>query len=131
MPACKMQSRTIRRGIQVSGIVQGVGFRPYVYRLASEGGLGGRSSNTAAGVVMEVQGSPEAVEDFLARLPREAPPLALITGIDVRELPCDHDRDFQIVTSHVGAERRVLISPDVATCADCVRELLHPPPRPH
>ena len=122
-------TRTIRRGIQVSGIVQGVGFRPYVYRLANERGLTGRISNTAAGVVIEVQGPPEAVEDFLARLPREAPPLARITSVEVRELPCDHDRGFQIETSHVGAERRVLISPDVATCADCLAELFDPTDR--
>ena len=123
------QTRAIRRGIQVSGIVQGVGFRPYVYRLANQRSLVGRISNTAAGVVIEVQGSPEAVDDFLTRLPREAPPLARITGIDVCELPCDHDDAFQIVTSHVGAERRVLISPDVATCADCLRELFDPADR--
>lgn len=129
MQATRTQTRAIRRGIQVSGIVQGVGFRPYVYRLAREQGLVGRISNTAAGVVIEVQGPAEAVEDFLARLPREAPPLARITGMDVRELPCDHDREFQIVASDAGAERRVLISPDVATCADCLRELFDPADR--
>ena len=123
------QARAVRRGIHVSGIVQGVGFRPYVYRLAREQGLVGHINNTAAGVVIEVQGLPEAVDDFLSRLPREAPPLARITGIEVRDLPCDHDQDFQIVMSHAGAERRVLISPDVATCADCLRELFDPADR--
>ncbi len=129
MQVSDAQTRAIRRGIQVSGIVQGVGFRPYVYRLANERGLVGRISNTAAGVVIEVQGSPEAVDDFLTRLPQEAPPLARITGIEVHELPCDRDHDFQIVTSRVGAERRVLISPDVATCADCLHELFDPADR--
>jgi len=113
----------VRKGIEVSGIVQGVGFRPYIYRLATELHLTGFISNTAAGVAIEIQGSPEAVEDFLSRLPAEAPPLARITSLAVRDLAVDHDRGFQIVASRGGEERRVLISPDVAICADCLREL--------
>jgi len=77
----------VRRAIEVSGIVQGVGFRPYIYRLASERGLAGWVTNTSAGVSIEVQGELEEVEDFVARLPAEAPPLARVTGVRVRELP--------------------------------------------
>ena len=119
----------VRKGIEIFGIVQGVGFRPYVYRLASELRLAGQIANTAAGVRIEVQGPSEAVEAFLARLPKETPPLAHITELTVRELPCDHDREFRIVASRVGEEHRALISPDVALCADCLRELFDPADR--
>jgi len=116
----------VRREIEVSGIVQGVGFRPYIYRLATERDLAGQISNTAAGVVIEIEGQANLVDDFLARLPQEAPPLARITRIALREIPCNQDRGFRIVSSQTGAERRVLISPDVATCDDCLRELFDP-----
>jgi hydrogenase maturation protein HypF len=119
----------VRRAIEVSGLVQGVGFRPYVYRLATERALAGSIVNTAAGVRIEVQGRPEKVEEFLARLPQEAPPLVRITAVQVRELPCNHDRGFRILASRVGEESRALISADVALCADCLRELFDPADR--
>ena len=113
----------VRKAIEVSGIVQGVGFRPYVFRLAGEQNLAGSVCNTAAGVSIEVQGPPDAVDDFLARLPAEAPPLARITNISVREIPCNGDREFQVVITPRGEPVRTLISPDVAVCADCLREM--------
>lgn len=116
----------VRRQIEVSGIVQGVGFRPYVYRLANERKLAGAISNTPAGVIIEVQGPREQVEDFVIRLPREAPPLAKITGVAVADLPCNGDRDFRIVATQRGQAVRTLISPDVATCDACLREMLDP-----
>jgi hydrogenase maturation protein HypF len=119
----------VRKGIEVSGIVQGVGFRPYVYRLAAELRLAGLITNTASGVSIEVQGPSEAVEAFLARLPVELPPLAHVTDVAVRDLPCDHDREFRILASRVGEEHRTLISPDVAVCRDCLRELFDPADR--
>jgi hydrogenase maturation protein HypF len=121
----------VRKGIEVSGIVQGVGFRPYVYRLATERGLSGSITNTAAGVAIEIQGPREAVDDFLTRLPQEAPPLARITAVTVRGLLCDHERGFHILASRAEAEHRTLISPDVTVCADCLRELLDPADRRH
>jgi hydrogenase maturation protein HypF len=81
----------VRRCIHVSGIVQGVGFRPYVYRLAVGQHLAGQIANTTAGVVIEVQGSPESVDNFLQRLPKEAPTLALITGLQVLEIGLNGD----------------------------------------
>ncbi len=113
----------VRRRIDVSGIVQGVGFRPYVYRLATSRHLSGTILNTAAGVTIEIQGSAEVVEDFLLRLPAEAPPLAKIEDLVVCDLPCHGDRDFLIVQSREGEEVHTLISPDVAVCGDCLREL--------
>ncbi|HEY6938246.1 MAG TPA: acylphosphatase, partial [Terriglobales bacterium] len=119
----------VRKQIAVSGIVQGVGFRPYVYRLASQRRLNGSVRNTAAGVVIEIQGLGQAVEDFLVRLPAEAPPLARITGMDVHDLPCNGDLSFRIVSSGPHERIRTLISPDVAICSDCLRELFDPADR--
>src|SRR5947209_4280206 len=99
----------VRRQIEVSGIVQGVGFRPYVYRLAIERHLAGTISNTSSGVTIEIQGPCAAVEDFVSRLPREAPPLARITDVAVAELPCNGDRDFRIVASRRGEAVHTLI----------------------
>jgi hydrogenase maturation protein HypF len=118
-----------RKEIRVSGIVQGVGFRPFVYRLAMEQGLVGTICNTAAGVTIEVQGPVESIDRFLARLPAEAPALARITGIDVRSLPLDGDTGFRILASRAGEAMHTLISPDVAICDDCLREMLDPADR--
>lgn len=119
----------VRKGIDVSGIVQGVGFRPFIYRLATGLNLAGTIRNTPAGVAIEVQGKGEAVDEFLERLAKEAPRLARITDVAVRELPCDHDGEFRILASQTGAKHQALISPDVAVCADCLRELLDPADR--
>jgi hydrogenase maturation protein HypF len=128
----------VRRRIEVSGIVQGVGFRPYIYRLATSRQLSGTIRNTSAGVTIEVQGPVETVQDFVGRLPAEAPPLARITGFTVEDVPCvvlpaggddndnDNQKDFRIVHSREGDEVRTLISPDVAICADCLREMFDP-----
>jgi hydrogenase maturation protein HypF len=119
----------VRRQIEVSGIVQGVGFRPYVYRLATGRKLTGNIRNTSAGVTIEVQGPPEKVRDFVDHLPAEAPPLARITSFVVREIACNGEADFRIVHSHTGEEVRTLISPDVAICPDCLHELFDPADR--
>jgi len=119
----------IRRHLDVSGIVQGVGFRPYIYRLARERRLAGAIHNTSSGVSVEIEGTPELVEDFLLCIRSEAPPLARITEISVRNVACRGEREFRIVPTRGGEAVRTLISPDVATCADCVRELLDPKDR--
>ncbi len=119
----------IRKGVEVSGLVQGVGFRPYVFRLAGECGLRGTIANTSAGVAIEIQGQQPAIEQFLARLEREAPPLARITGVAVYELARRSEAGFRILASRDGEERRTLIAPDVAVCDDCRRELFDPADR--
>ena len=119
----------MRKAIEIAGIVQGVGFRPFIYRLAHENRLTGFITNTEAGVSIEVEGAAEAVERFLSRLPKEAPPLACITSISVAERPSNHDAEFRILPSRAGEERRVLIAPDVAICRDCLAELLNPADR--
>jgi len=116
----------VRKHIEVGGIVQGVGFRPWIFRLATERRLVGHITNTAGGVTIEVEGPAGAIEDFLGRLRVEAPPLARITSIAVREAPLDGDAGFRILPSLAGDEHRTLISPDVSICADCLRELFDP-----
>jgi hydrogenase maturation protein HypF len=114
---------TVRRQIDVSGLVQGVGFRPFVYRLAADAGLSGFVRNNASGVAIEVQGSADSVENFLQRLHKEAPPLAQVVHIEVSDLGCIEETNFQIVESHKANVAHTLISPDIATCNDCIREM--------
>jgi hydrogenase maturation protein HypF len=118
--------RIVRKVIEVGGIVQGVGFRPFVYRLANECGLTGLIANTPAGVSIEVQGEAEAVEKFLERLPREIPPLAKLTGIIPRDAELQPEAEFRIAASRMDTAARALISPDVTVCEDCLREMLNP-----
>jgi hydrogenase maturation protein HypF len=116
----------VRKEIRVSGIVQGVGFRPFVYRLATERRLAGNIRNTPAGVTIEIQGPEDRVAEFVSRLPQEAPALARITDLAVRELPPNGDRGFEILASRAGEAVHTLISPDVSLCDDCRRELFDP-----
>jgi hydrogenase maturation protein HypF len=118
----------IRRHIQVQGIVQGVGFRPFVYSLAVRLGLGGFVRNDAAGVTIEVEGLPAAIDGFLVALRSEAPPLARIEALAIDELPPHNETAFAIVASAGGA-RTTLIAPDTAPCADCLREMADPADR--
>jgi hydrogenase maturation protein HypF len=119
-------ANVIRKGVDVAGIVQGVGFRPFVYRLANECGLTGVIANTPAGVSIEVQGEAEAVEKFLERLPKEIPPLARITGFTPRDAELREENSFQIAASLMGRATRALIAPDVTVCEDCLREMMSP-----
>jgi hydrogenase maturation protein HypF len=121
-----MNALTVRKLVHVSGLVQGVGFRPFVYRLASELELTGTVKNTASGVVIEAQGDADSVEMFLFRLPREAPPLAQIHEIALDELQCVEEEEFRIAESRKGERVRTLISPDAAVCDDCLREMFDP-----
>jgi len=113
----------------VRGVVQGVGFRPFVYNLARSLGLAGFVTNTAAGVELAVQGPEEALDRFFHRLRNQPPPLAHITGLEQEEEPPrTGEREFRIRHSRSG-RRRTLISPDVATCPDCLAELMDPADR--
>jgi len=119
---------TIRRRIRVRGIVQGVGFRPTVYRLAVERGLGGWVLNDAEGVLIELEGAAADVEAFREALERDPPPLARITAIESESLAPLGEREFRIAPSAAG-RRVALVSPDMAACDDCVRELADPADR--
>ena len=122
-------SGTARVRARVEGVVQGVGFRPFVYRLAREERLGGFVRNDERGVVLEVDGRADAVESFLARLAVEAPPLAVVERIDCDRLVPTGEGDFQIVQSVSSGDADALVAPDAATCDDCLAELANPADR--
>lgn len=120
-----MSDTSPRRRVTVNGQVQGVGFRPFVYRLARQFGLTGFVRNSPEGVVIEVQGSNRHMDLFLKHLELEQPPLARITRTVAQGVPSvAGEAEFSIKKSTGGAGHNVLISPDTATCADCERELL-------
>ncbi|HET9893537.1 MAG TPA: carbamoyltransferase HypF [Streptosporangiaceae bacterium] len=119
-------SQRIRTGVRVNGIVQGVGFRPFVYSLAMRLGLAGHVGNDSGGVFAEVEGTAEVIADFLAALRREAPPLASIEVIETKPMSPHGSGEFVIVPSEPGGEHRALISADTATCDDCLAELGDP-----
>ncbi len=120
-----------RRAVTVRGIVQGVGFRPFVYQLAAELGLRGYVQNQTGTVRIEVEGESAAVEAFCERLRREAPVLAQIESVAWEPLSVRGEADFRIDASAAGAAPAIFISPDVATCDDCLRELFDPRDRRH
>lgn len=128
-PAPATAHRRVR--LRVEGVVQGVGFRPYVHRLAGGLGLGGWVLNDARGVLAEVEGPADAVARFLARLPAEAPPLAAVERVACEERAVRGERAFAIRPSPGGAEPNAPISADGATCAACLAELLDPADRRH
>jgi hydrogenase maturation protein HypF len=118
-----------RQRIVVQGMVQGVGFRPFVYSQAVRHGLVGFVLNNSLGVTIEVEGAEQAIDVFQRALREELPPLAHIVSLTCEPLPLRHEATFLIVQSEAGAERRALISPDAATCEDCLRELFDPADR--
>ena len=115
-----------RRRLRVTGIVQGVGFRPHVYALAVRLGLGGLVGNDSGGVFIEIEGAAPALDSFQATLLAEPPPLAHIEWITAEPLAVTGERTFVIAPSQAQATQRTLVSPDQALCADCRRELFDP-----
>lgn len=120
-----------RRRLTVTGVVQGVGFRPFVHRLATGLGLGGLVGNDSAAVFIEVQGPLGVVEEFTRRLETDAPPLAAISHVTAEDLPLAPDAPFRIVASRAVDGATTAIPPDVALCDDCLRELFDPADRRH
>ncbi len=109
--------------------MQGVGFRPFVYALATALDLSGLVGNDVHGVFVEVEGSATRVEDFLTALRRDAPPLAVVERVRTRQLALTGARGFAIAASTVGGERETLVSADSTTCAGCLAELADPADR--
>ncbi|HJT57458.1 MAG TPA: carbamoyltransferase HypF [Ktedonobacteraceae bacterium] len=118
-----------RRRIIIQGIVQGVGFRPFIYGQAQRRGLAGFVLNDSNGVTIEVEGASELLDEFERALCQEPPPLARIDSIVSNEIEPRNETSFTIAHSHAGAERNALISPDTATCDDCLYELFDPQDR--
>jgi hydrogenase maturation protein HypF len=123
-PGSDMDERAIE--VSIGGIVQGVGFRPFVHRLALRHGLSGWVRNEAGAVRLIAQGAQARVGDFLAALPKELPPLARIDELAVRDVPSGPLEGFRVVPSDVTPVGRLPISADVAMCASCEQELLDP-----
>ncbi|MER5202789.1 carbamoyltransferase HypF [Streptomyces sp. NPDC002825] len=119
----------LRSRVVVRGVVQGVGFRPFVYALATGLRLSGHVTNTADGVVAEVEGAPEDVASFCARLAPDAPPMARVESVETAEVTASGGSGFTIVPSRQGGAVRTLVPPDTATCDDCLAELADPADR--
>jgi hydrogenase maturation protein HypF len=115
--------------LTVRGVVQGVGFRPFVYRLASEERIAGWIGNDTGGVSIAVEGPAERVEAFCRRLRAEAPPLSRIDSVTALEAPVMGETEFRIIASDARGEVSTGIPADAATCVDCLRELLDPADR--
>lgn len=116
----------MRLKLFVTGLVQGVGFRPFVYRIATELSLKGYVLNNELGVLIEVEGNKNDLEEFLKRLQTELPPAARIFSIDKKFLPPVGYTSFEIRKSEKSGEVKVSVLPDLATCKDCLRELFDP-----
>lgn len=112
--------------IHITGAVQGVGFRPFVYNLAKRSGLKGYVINDTHGVVIEVEGEEKAVNRFLISLQTEKPPLAHIFSQEIEELPLSDFKDFEIRRSESKGKKEVFILPDISTCTECLNELTDP-----
>jgi len=113
-----------RKSVRVCGVVQGVGFRPFVYRIATDSNLAGHIGNDTDGVTIEIEGPDEDIAIFLARLSAEPPPMARIDSIGVQEIEPTGESQFSIVSSQVLGRVSTGIPADAATCTDCLRELL-------
>ncbi len=121
-----MAEPTIARKVEVNGIVQGVGFRPFVYQLASRYKIKGSVANTSSGVSMHIEGTRKSIESFCRDLSEKSPPLAHITDISLHADMVNNDSAFMIVESKKPSFMNTLISPDVCVCDDCLHELFDP-----
>ncbi|MBU1196192.1 MAG: carbamoyltransferase HypF [Proteobacteria bacterium] len=118
-----MKSSVITRQLEIEGVVQGVGFRPFLFMLAQTHHLYGEVSNTADGVKIVVEGTSENIKQFSDDIRLKLPRLASIKNIRSADGPCKHFSEFKILKSQPAGHRNTLISPDVATCSDCLEEM--------
>ncbi len=112
-----------------TGVVQGVGFRPFIFRMATRHSLSGFVQNRPNGVIVEVEGSADAVHSFMSGVNRELPPLADVSEISSEEVEIKNDKAFRIIESEARGPGKVHIAPDIATCGDCLKELFDPADR--
>ena len=117
--------------ITVAGVVQGVGFRPFVHRLAHAHGLVGHVGNDSTRVFIEVCGPEHEIDAFASRLLAEAPPLAIVEHVERRRIEPTRTEEFVIVESRAASGARTLVPPDTAVCDDCLAELRDPHDRRH
>lgn len=122
----RMESTLERRRLLIQGAVQGVGFRPFVYRLAGEIGIGGWVSNSAQGVLIEAEAPSARLDNFQAQIEAQKPPHSSIQRIVVEAIPATGTTDFEIRESSRGGSRSTIILPDLGTCPECLREMFDP-----
>ena len=115
-----------RQIIIIEGIVQGVGFRPFIYQLAARFGLAGSVCNDTRGVTIEVEGEEAVLAQFAAAIRREKPPLAVIQFVETQTIPVKGTTGFNILQSSQDETRRAQIAPDTFVCDDCLQELFAP-----
>ena len=113
----------IANRIHIHGRVQGVGFRPYIYRLAHQYYLNGWVENRNDGVIIHIEGNPESVETFIRVIREQAPPASAIKEIFLELVPKEDFSDFRIVKSENTSDQVTDISPDIAVCNDCLEDL--------
>jgi hydrogenase maturation protein HypF len=126
MTALARTETTVRSTIRVAGVVQGVGFRPFVHRLATELHLAGHVGNDSGGVFIEVEGDAADMAAFEARVVADAPPLARVFQMDNAPLEVRHQHGFTIIESRSDRTVRTFVAPDIAVCDQCVAELFDP-----
>lgn len=127
MAYSKTQKKAYQRlQLICQGIVQGVGFRPTIYRLASAYGLSGFVQNTGQGVIIEIEGASEKVEAFVKNLPSSLPPLARLEGLIQKEISIKKEKGFVILPSPKEKPLSSLVPPDLRICSDCLREMKDP-----
>jgi hydrogenase maturation protein HypF len=119
-------AQRLRKRVEIRGTVQGVGFRPFIYRLARSLDLGGHVLNVSDGVVVEIEGSKTAIDSFLHRLKPEAPPLAEIEQVSVQDRDPTGDAGFQIRHSVADVAKFAMVPPDIGTCAECLADVMDP-----
>ena len=124
-----MKENYIAKKLKINGIVQGVGFRPFVYNLANKFQLKGEVANNSSGVSIHIEGTSKNIESFCSNLLKAHPPLAHLSEISFNEKSVEYFKDFSIVKSIGGNLNSTLISPDVSVCNDCLRELFDPADR--
>jgi hydrogenase maturation protein HypF len=128
--ACEDECKA-RRHLRVSGIVQGIGFRPYIYRLAQQHKLTGFVRNTPEGVVIEIEGAPDTLDRFVAALPHQGPPLMRVDAIEATDLTTVGDERFIITESESGEDVLAWVPADIAACESCLAEMHHASDRRH
>lgn len=115
-----------RSKIVIRGAVQGVGFRPFIYRLATDLNLKGFVNNSSLGVFIEVEGEKSILDEFILRIEKEKPPIAVITSLEFSFLDSKGFTTFEIQKSETSGEKTAIILPDIAVCSDCINEMLNP-----
>src|SRR5665213_3865137 len=131
MKSQNQRSSRMRVKLALRGAVQGVGFRPFVHRLATELSLTGWVRNSPQGVFVEAESPRPALEQFLRRIENEKPPRSFIQSMEITWLDAVGFTGFEIRASGTGGQKTSVVLPDIATCPDCLREIFDPKNRRH